>query len=55
MADQAGLDRQVAHLLAGAPGPDQAAAAAVAERARRVLRMRDGRVQSDTRSAAVAP
>jgi nicotinate-nucleotide--dimethylbenzimidazole phosphoribosyltransferase len=38
MADHAGLDRQVAHLLAGAPGPDQAAAAAVAERARRVLR-----------------
>jgi nicotinate-nucleotide--dimethylbenzimidazole phosphoribosyltransferase len=33
-----GLDRQVAHLLAGAPGPDQVAAAAVAERARRVLR-----------------
>jgi nicotinate-nucleotide--dimethylbenzimidazole phosphoribosyltransferase len=40
MADRAlgGLDRQVAHLLAGAPGPDRAAAAAVAERARRVLR-----------------
>ena len=33
-----GLDRQVAHLLAGAPGPDEAAAAAVAERARQVLR-----------------
>ena len=32
------LDRQVAHLLAGAPGPDRAAAAAVAGRARRVLR-----------------
>jgi nicotinate-nucleotide--dimethylbenzimidazole phosphoribosyltransferase len=39
MADPgAGLDRQVAHLLAGAPGPDRAAAAAVADRARRVLR-----------------
>ncbi|HYN18782.1 MAG TPA: nicotinate-nucleotide--dimethylbenzimidazole phosphoribosyltransferase, partial [Actinomycetes bacterium] len=39
MADpDGGLDRQVAHLLAGAPGPDQEAAAAVAERARRVLR-----------------
>ena len=34
----AGLDRQVAHLLAGAPGPDRAAAAAVADRAGRVLR-----------------
>jgi nicotinate-nucleotide--dimethylbenzimidazole phosphoribosyltransferase len=33
-----GLDRQVAHLLAGAPGPDGRAAAAVAERARGVLR-----------------
>src|SRR2546423_15291820 len=33
-----GLDRQVAHLLAGAPGPDEGAAAAVAERARQVLR-----------------
>jgi nicotinate-nucleotide--dimethylbenzimidazole phosphoribosyltransferase len=39
MADHAaGLDRQVAHLLAGAMKPDRAAAAAVAERARRVLR-----------------
>jgi nicotinate-nucleotide--dimethylbenzimidazole phosphoribosyltransferase len=39
MADHgAGLDRQVAHLLAGATEPDRAAAAAVAERARRVLR-----------------
>jgi nicotinate-nucleotide--dimethylbenzimidazole phosphoribosyltransferase len=34
----AGLDRQVAHLLAGAPGPDLEAAAAVADRAGRVLR-----------------
>jgi nicotinate-nucleotide--dimethylbenzimidazole phosphoribosyltransferase len=34
----AGLDRQVAQLLAGAPGPDRAAAAAVADRAARVLR-----------------
>jgi nicotinate-nucleotide--dimethylbenzimidazole phosphoribosyltransferase len=33
-----GLDRQVAHLLAGAPEPDRAAAAAVADRAGRVLR-----------------
>ena len=39
MADfPGGLDRQVAHLLAGAPGPDRASAAAVAERARQVLR-----------------
>ena len=38
MADPGGLDRQVAHLLAGAHGPDEAAAAAVAERARQVLR-----------------
>jgi nicotinate-nucleotide--dimethylbenzimidazole phosphoribosyltransferase len=38
MPDAGGLDRQVAHLLAGAPGPDLAAAAAVAERARQVLR-----------------
>ena len=38
MPELGGLDRQVAHLLAGAPGPDQAAAAAVADRARRVLR-----------------
>jgi len=40
MADRAagGPDRQVAHLLAGAPGPHTEAAAAVAERARRVLR-----------------
>jgi nicotinate-nucleotide--dimethylbenzimidazole phosphoribosyltransferase len=33
-----GLDRQVARLLAGAPAPDEAAAAAVAGRAREVLR-----------------
>jgi nicotinate-nucleotide--dimethylbenzimidazole phosphoribosyltransferase len=33
-----GLDRQVAHLLARAPDPDREAAAAVAERARQVLR-----------------
>jgi nicotinate-nucleotide--dimethylbenzimidazole phosphoribosyltransferase len=33
-----GLDRQVGHLLATAPGPDEAAAAAVAARARQVLR-----------------
>jgi nicotinate-nucleotide--dimethylbenzimidazole phosphoribosyltransferase len=38
MHELGGLDRQVADLLAGAPGPDRAAAAAVAERARRVLR-----------------
>src|SRR5215216_6933603 len=38
MLELSGLDRQVAHLLAGAPGPDTAAAAAVADRARRVLR-----------------
>jgi len=38
MAEPAGLDRQVAHLLAGAPGPHTGAAAAVAERARQVLR-----------------
>ena len=38
MTAPSGLDRQVAHLLAGAPGPDEAAAAAVAERAREVLR-----------------
>jgi nicotinate-nucleotide--dimethylbenzimidazole phosphoribosyltransferase len=38
VAELAGLDRQVAHLLAGAPGPDQEAAAAVAGRARQVLR-----------------
>jgi len=39
MADRAsGLDRQVAHLLATAPGPHTRAAAAVAERARQVLR-----------------
>jgi nicotinate-nucleotide--dimethylbenzimidazole phosphoribosyltransferase len=39
MADLgAGLDRQVAHLLAGAPGPDERAAAAVAGRAAAVLR-----------------
>jgi nicotinate-nucleotide--dimethylbenzimidazole phosphoribosyltransferase len=40
MADRsgAGLDRQVVHLLAQAPGPHTRAAAAVAERARRVLR-----------------
>jgi nicotinate-nucleotide--dimethylbenzimidazole phosphoribosyltransferase len=41
MADRAGgggPDRQVAHLLAQAPGPHTRAAAAVAERARRVLR-----------------
>ena len=38
MTALSGLDRQVAHLLAGAPGPDEAAAAAVAERAREVLR-----------------
>jgi nicotinate-nucleotide--dimethylbenzimidazole phosphoribosyltransferase len=40
MADRAGggLDRQVAHLLAQAPGPHTRAAAAVAERARQVLR-----------------
>ena len=38
MHELGGLDRQVAHLLAGAPGPDRSAAAAVAERARRVLR-----------------
>jgi nicotinate-nucleotide--dimethylbenzimidazole phosphoribosyltransferase len=40
MAERAlgGLDRQVAHLLARAPGPDTAAAAAVAARARQVLR-----------------
>jgi nicotinate-nucleotide--dimethylbenzimidazole phosphoribosyltransferase len=39
MTDRAGgLDRQVAHLLAQAPGPHTRAAAAVAERARQVLR-----------------
>ena len=38
MADHGGLDRQVAHLLAQAPGPHTRAAAAVAERARQVLR-----------------
>jgi nicotinate-nucleotide--dimethylbenzimidazole phosphoribosyltransferase len=38
MDEVGGLDRQVAHLLAGAPGPDRAAAAAVAARAGRVLR-----------------
>src|SRR5215211_5417899 len=38
MLELSGLDRQVAHLLAGAPGPDRAAAAAVADRAGRVLR-----------------
>src|SRR5215213_3440654 len=38
MLELSGLDRQVAHLLAGAPGPDRAAAAAVTDRARRVLR-----------------
>jgi nicotinate-nucleotide--dimethylbenzimidazole phosphoribosyltransferase len=38
MHELGGLDRQVAHLLAGAPGPDRSAAAAVADRARRVLR-----------------
>jgi nicotinate-nucleotide--dimethylbenzimidazole phosphoribosyltransferase len=38
MDEPGGLDRQVAHLLAGAPGPDRAAAAAVADRAGRVLR-----------------
>jgi nicotinate-nucleotide--dimethylbenzimidazole phosphoribosyltransferase len=40
VADRAGggLDRQVAHLLAQAPGPRTRAAAAVAERAERVLR-----------------
>jgi nicotinate-nucleotide--dimethylbenzimidazole phosphoribosyltransferase len=40
MAERAGggLDRQVAHLLAAAPGPHTEAAAAVAERARQVLR-----------------
>jgi nicotinate-nucleotide--dimethylbenzimidazole phosphoribosyltransferase len=38
MDEVSGLDRQVAHLLAGAPEPDLAAAAAVAERARQVLR-----------------
>jgi len=39
MADHGGgLDRQVAHLLAQAPGPHTGAAAAVARRAREVLR-----------------
>ena len=38
MAELGGLDRQVAHLLAGAPRPHTRAAAAVAERARQVLR-----------------
>jgi nicotinate-nucleotide--dimethylbenzimidazole phosphoribosyltransferase len=38
VADHGGLDRQVAHLLAQAPGPHTRAAAAVAERARQVLR-----------------
>jgi len=38
MAELGGLDRQVAHLLAGAPEPHTRAAAAVAERARQVLR-----------------
>jgi nicotinate-nucleotide--dimethylbenzimidazole phosphoribosyltransferase len=38
MDETGGLDRQVAHLLAGAPDPDRAAAAAVAGRARQVLR-----------------
>jgi nicotinate-nucleotide--dimethylbenzimidazole phosphoribosyltransferase len=38
VADHSGLDRQVAHLLAQAPGPHTRAAAAVAERARQVLR-----------------
>src|SRR5215213_4858706 len=38
MLELSGLDRQVAHLLAGAPGPDTAAAAAVAARAGQVLR-----------------
>jgi nicotinate-nucleotide--dimethylbenzimidazole phosphoribosyltransferase len=38
MDEMSGLDRQVAHLLAGAPGPDLEAAAAVADRAGRVLR-----------------
>jgi nicotinate-nucleotide--dimethylbenzimidazole phosphoribosyltransferase len=38
MPEPDGLDRQVAHLLAGAPEPDRAAAAAVAERAGAVLR-----------------
>jgi nicotinate-nucleotide--dimethylbenzimidazole phosphoribosyltransferase len=38
VADHGGLDRQVAHLLAQASGPHTRAAAAVAERARQVLR-----------------
>ena len=38
MADLVGLDRQVAHLLVRAPGPDREAEAAVAGRARQVLR-----------------
>ena len=38
MAELGGLDRQVAHLLAGAPELHTRAAAAVAERARQVLR-----------------
>jgi nicotinate-nucleotide--dimethylbenzimidazole phosphoribosyltransferase len=38
MDEVGGLDRQVAHLLAGAAEPDRAAAAAVADRAGRVLR-----------------
>jgi nicotinate-nucleotide--dimethylbenzimidazole phosphoribosyltransferase len=38
MDEMSGLGRQVAHLLAGAPGPDPEAAAAVADRAGRVLR-----------------
>jgi nicotinate-nucleotide--dimethylbenzimidazole phosphoribosyltransferase len=38
VAELAGLDRQVAQLLGRAPGPDQQAAAAVAGRARQVLR-----------------